>query len=250
MTDLEFITAPALGTPHAFTTRASGVSLAPFDGLNLGLSTGDRPEAVAQNRAVVLAAFGTEPEQVCALHQVHGTRILEARASRFEERADGMTTDRTDLTLVIGAADCHPLLFHDPVRGVVGAAHAGWRGTVQSIASTMVEMMHKRYGSDPEDLWVASGPGIQGDCYQVGTEVIEAFEAEGFDPAVAWPDEEGRYRLDLFAANRGRLIRAGVQPDRIETTGHCTHCDPVRFYSHRREGGKTGRHWALIRLPR
>ncbi|UCH26565.1 MAG: peptidoglycan editing factor PgeF [Trueperaceae bacterium] len=241
------MTADHLGVVHGFTTRAGGESRAPFSGLNLGLSTGDDPEVVKINRERLLASLGISFHQVCALHQVHGADVIEGRPSWFELEADGVVTDDPALLLVITTADCFPLLYHDPIKGVVGAVHAGWRGTVQCIAAEAVHTMQRLYGSEPEDIRVAIGPGIGGDCYQVGAEVEAAFKSAGF-PSVSRPDREGRFLLDLEVANRYVLSRAGVLENHIQTVGGCTHCDEQQFYSHRRDAGRTGRHWAVVSL--
>ncbi len=253
---LEPLTAPGLGVPHGFTTRAGGVSEGVYASLNLGLSTGDDAGRVAENRARVLRHFGATRAQVCALHQVHGARVVVAAPSWFDLEADAAVTDDPNLLLVISVADCAPLLFHDPVRGVVGAAHAGWRGTAQGVARNVVAALTEHYGSDPADLRVAFGPSIAGPCYQVGPEVAATFDEQGFPETVftpdvppdAAPDAAGRYRLDIRAANRFALTQAGVPDANIYDLDACTHCDGARFYSHRRDGLQRGSHWALIKL--
>ena len=246
--NLDLLTAPNLDVPHGFTTRTGGVSVSPYGSLNLGLSSGDASESVAENRRRVMKALGVTREAVCAFHQVHSARVIEGYPTWFEEEADASVTDDPDLLLVISVADCSPLLFHDPVQEVVGAAHCGWRGTVKGIARAVVEKMGALYSSDPNDIRVAVGPGISASCYQVGEEVVRAFADAGFPESVSYPDDEGRFRLDIAAANRWMLARAGVPPENIWTSDWCTYSDPTRFYSHRRDAGKTGRHWATIRL--
>lgn len=242
------ITLEGFGAPHAFSTRAGGVSGGPFASLNLGLSSGDDPERVEVNRERMLARFGARRERSVAFHQVHGDRVLCSPPSWFETEADGAVT-AGDSTLLISVADCFPLLFFDPDSGAVGAAHCGWRGTVAGLAGRMVRTMAERFGSDPDRLQIAIGPGIRGACYQVGPEVVAAFREAGFPASVSTPDREGRHRLDLVAANLHALGEAGVAPERIHDSGLCTHCDPERFFSYRRDRGVTGRHWALVRRP-
>ena len=244
---LELLRAPNLSVPHGFTTKAGGVSEGHFASLNLGLSTGDDAVHVAHNRERVLRHFGVTHEKVCVLQQVHGARVVVAEPGWFDIEADASVTDDPGLLLVIGVADCAPLLFHDPVKGAVGAAHAGWRGMVQGVAHDVVLALFEHYGSDPANLQVAFGPSIAGPCYQVGREVKEMFEEHGFPESVAPPDDAGRYRLDIRAANRFVLERAGVLEANIFDLDTCTHCDDERFYSHRRDGLKRGSHWAAIR---
>lgn len=247
---LSVLVAPDLPWPHGFTLRGGGVSTGAYASLNLGLSSGDARQAVEANRDRLLTALGFAREDVCAFEQVHGDRVLEGDAGWFTQRADAATTDVAGRLLVVSVADCYPLLFHDPTRGAVAAAHCGWRGTVAGLAGRVVESMTARYGSDPGDVRVAIGPGIGGACYQVGPEVVDAYRHAGFPSGVATPDDEGRHRLDLVAANRWTLVRAGIRAEHIWGAGVCTHCEPTRYFSHRRDAGVTGRHWAFIGLPR
>lgn len=248
---LEFLTAPELDTLHAFTTRSGGSSQGVYASLNLGLSSGDAPKKVAENRQRVLHALELDPQRVCAFHQVHGERVLTARPGWFDEEADAALTDEPGLLLVISTADCLPLLYYDPKRKAVGAAHCGWRGSALRLAGKVVHAMRERYGSDPENVRVAIGPGIRPPNYQVGREVVRAFAEAGFPDACYWPDsqDDGRFQLDLVLANRVVLEASGVKPEHIWDSGLCTYADPRRFYSHRRDRGATGRHWAVIQCP-
>jgi YfiH family protein len=196
----------------------------------------------------MLAAFGADRASVAAFHQVHGDRVIDGDPGWFTAEADAAVT-AGDTTLVISVADCFPLLFYDPDHGAVGAAHCGWRGTVRGLAAKVVRTMQTRFGSEPGRLEVAIGPGIRGHCYQVGPEVVASFAAAGFPDGTAVPDDEGRFRLDLVAANLHALASVGVGSDQVLDTGICTHCQPRRFFSHRRDHGITGRHWALVRRP-
>ncbi|MCX8088234.1 MAG: peptidoglycan editing factor PgeF [Meiothermus ruber] len=240
-----FLTSPLLEVPHGFTTRQGGVSPAPYDSLNLGLSTADSPEHVIENRKRVLAAFGDPP--TIALNQVHGNQVHVVETAGTWE-GDGVLTARPGLLLRVTVADCYPILLHDPVKHVVGALHAGWRGVVSGILPRALELMRSRYGSSPDTIRVAVGPGISGPNFQVGSEVLEQFERVGL--AFAWPDPQhpGRYRLDLEQAIRNQALRGGVAPQNYWALGRCTYADP-QFFSHRRDRGQTGRMWALIMLP-
>ncbi len=232
---------------HGFTTRAGGVSEGAFGALNLGLSSGDKGTHVEENRDALLSELGFARTAVCAFHQVHGDRVLQGAPSWFSEKADGAVSDDPATLLVVSVADCLPVLLHDPVTGAVGAAHCGWRGTVAGLAASVVQRMERDFGSRPPDLRILFGPGVAGACYQVGPEVVERFRAAGFPDKVAWPDAEaGKYRLDIKAANRWNLEQAGVPAGNIVDSGLCTHCQPERFYSYRRDEGVTGRHWAFI----
>jgi YfiH family protein len=243
------LTADNLTVPHGFSTRLGGVSSGVYASLNLGLSTGDARAAVAENRRRFLAHFGLGPHQVCALQQVHGAAVHLAEPGWYLVKADAAITATPGLALVISTADCLPILIHDPVRRAIGAAHAGWRGTAQGIAAALVQALTAHFGSDPADLQVAIGPGIQHPCYQVGSEVKDAFAAAGVSAQVITPDDAGHFRLDLVRANREQLSRVGVSEAQVRSLDVCTHCDAERFYSHRRDGRARGSHWALVVLP-
>lgn len=246
---MELIRAPNLAAPHGFTTRSGGVSGGPYASLNLGLSSGDDEASVAENRRRVLRAFGTDETNVCAFSQVHGNRVLTGEPSWFVEEADAAVSSTPGLLLVVSTADCLPILLHDPPTGAVGAAHCGWRGTVQGAAAATLARMTELYGTNPADVRVAFGPAISAANYQVGPEVVAAFREAGFPEGIATPDGTGRFLLDVPGANRWQLLRCGVQPENLWESGLCTYGDPERFFSHRKGAGRTGRHWAVIRTP-
>ena len=235
-----------LGAEHGFTTRSGGVSSGPYASLNLGLSSGDARSAVERNRDILLGHLGTTRAGVCAFNQVHGKRVLVGRPTWFEEDADAAVSDDPELLLIVSAADCFPVLFHDPVHGAVGAAHCGWRGTASRLVADVVATMGREYGTDPADLLVAVGPGIRGGCYQVSVDVVDRFEAAGFPESVSTPDGEG-FLLDLESAVLMTLTDAGVPEESVEFLRRCTHCEPEAFYSHRRDAGHTGRLWGFVR---
>lgn len=236
----------SLGAEHGFTTRRGGVSAGPYGSLNLGLSSGDDRTVVERNRDILLTHLGTTRDRVCAFNQVHGARVLVGRPTWFEEDADAAVSDDPDLLVVVSAADCFPVLFHDPMTGAVGAAHCGWRGTAARLAEEVVATMTREYGSRPADLRVAVGPGIRGGCYQVSADVAARFTEAGF-PESLYPPDGDRFLLDIEAAIGLSLKAAGVRDEQVEYLGRCTHCEPDEFYSHRRDAGLTGRSWAFVR---
>lgn len=233
---------------HGFTGRSGGVSSGPFQSLNLGMSTADDPAAVTANRERVFARLGRTAGSLALLSQVHGDTVLRARAGEPLQEADAQHSDDPELLLAIGWADCLPLLYFDPDSGAVGAAHCGWRGSLAGLAGKVVRELQRVYGTEPARLLVAVGPGICQDCYQVGPELAAQFSAAGFGAAVVRPDHErpGHARLDLRTVNVQHLQSAGVLAGNIDDTALCTSCRPESFYSHRRDRGTTGRHWALI----
>lgn len=237
-------TSPLIAVPHGFTTREGGVSGPPYDSFNLGLSTKDDRVLVEENRRILLRRFGTPP--MAGLDQVHGNQIhFVSKAGNWE--GDGLLTDCKGLLLRVAIADCFPILLHDPVRGIVGALHAGWRGVVSGILPKALDLMQTQYGCKTTDVRLAIGPGISGAKFQVGTEVVEQFKHAGF--AHYQPDStaEGRFLLDLEAIIHQQATQAGVPEAQMWSLGLCTVSDG-RFFSHRRDKGVTGRMWAVIML--
>jgi len=237
-----------LSVPHGMTLRAGGVSREPFDSLNLGASVGDDAAAVATNRARVAATFGVELAQVMRLDQVHGSTVRVAGLDPIGAEGDAIISDDPDWLLAVSAADCLPVLLHDPRSGAVAAVHAGWRGAVAGVVIATIAAMERHYQTRPHDLLAWFGAGIRGPSYQVGAEVADAFAAAGAPAGavVTDPSAAGRFRADVAALVRAQLERAGVQPYAIHDAAIDTFSDE-RCYSHRRDAGRTGRHWALVR---
>jgi YfiH family protein len=246
--EIQPILSPIISTTHAFFTRKGGVSPAPFSSLNFGGSD-DLPENIAENRKRALLAAGMDPGNVARLNQVHGNVVCIAKPSFAEKTSGGMpgnqtgdalVSDEKGLTLAIGAADCYPLLFHDPKNGIIGAAHAGWKGTLARIAKNTIEAMEK-LGAERKEIRVAIGPGISGKNYEVSEAVIEQFNAAGF-PSPCWEERN----LDLLEANKFVLRESGIREENTWALGRCTTEDD--FFSYRRDKGVTGRMWATIML--
>ncbi len=232
-----FLTSEIIATPHAFFTRKGGVSPAPFSSLNFGGSD-DNPENIAENRRRALTAVGMNPENVSRLNQVHGNVVCIAKPGN--QTGDALVTKEPGLTLAICAADCYPLLFHDSKNKIIGAAHAGWKGTLARIAKNTIEEM-QNLGAERNEIRIAIGPGISGKNYEVSEEVIAKFMKAGFPENI----HEGRY-LDLLAANKFVLKETGIPIENIWALGRCT--TENDFFSYRRDKGVTGRMWATIML--
>jgi polyphenol oxidase len=232
---------------HGFSTRAGGVSREAFASLNLGQGVGDDPEAVSENLRRLSRRAGGTPFTVT---QVHGTQVIEVDgnsdpAAVAPTEADALVTATPGLLIAVRTADCVPLLLAAPSEGVVCAVHAGWRGTVARIAGIAVAHLESRFGVRPSTLVGAVGPAIRRCCFEVGEEVAEAFSGD-LGPAVH--RGPGRPHIDLVAANRLVLEAAGVPRSAVEDLNACTACDPARFFSHRRDRGRTGRHLSYIGL--
>ena len=220
-----------------FTTRRGGVSRAPFDTLNLGRSTEDDAAAVRENRERLLRLATLDPDRLATAGQVHGARVVEVVAPGHHADCDALVTRRPDVVLAVTTADCMSLLYHAP--GVVAAAHSGWRGTAEAMPVAALEAVCRLAGCAPDAVSVAIGPAIRGCCYEVGDDVAARF------PTAAVRATGGKPRLDLPTAARMALGAAGVRPDRLDDTGACTCCEPEWYFSHRRDRGRTGRHWGV-----
>ncbi len=246
----QFTTLPA-SLKQAIFTRQGGVSPAPWDTLNVGGTVGDDAARVRENRSRSFAALGLTLDSLFDVWQVHSADAAFAQAPRGPgedyQKADIILTDRPEVTLYMRFADCVPIMLHDPRRGVVGLAHAGWLGTVRGAASAAICAMTERYGSKPADILAGIGPSIGPDHYEVGPEVVaQVQQAFGQAASALVEARNGRTYLDLWAANRVQLEGAGVH--QIEVSGICTACHLDDWYSHRAEKGRTGRFGALLAL--
>lgn len=219
----------------AFSTRLGGVSEAPFDSLNLGRLTEDDPGRVGENRRRFLAAAGSAETPLAFNRQVHGAEVREADPAANGAPADGLLTSRAGLPLLVFTADCFPVALVRANGSTPAAAllHAGWRGVLAGIAEAGVAAVGA-------GCHAVVGPGIGPCCYEVGEEVAAPFRAR-FGPRVL-----RRGRLDLPEAIGMALREAGAA--HVARTELCTACNPQLFFSHRRDGGRTGRQGALARV--
>jgi len=236
---------------HAIFSRVGGSSVGPYASLNLGGTNGDNPLAVVANHERLFKVFGRPFSSRFDVWQVHGKTILFGDEPRPPEKkhspADGIFTDKPDVTLIMRFADCVPIVFHDPVQKVVGIVHAGWQGTLLRIGAEAVSAINQRYGSQPQDLRVGIGPSICGKCYQVGEDVRQQFlKAWGPDAEQFLNHQEDGLYLDLWAANEWVLRQAGIE--QIENSHFCTAETLDAWYSYRKEKGVTGRFAVVIAL--
>lgn len=250
---LQIITADALdGVRHGFFTRKGGASSGVFHGLNCGLGSSDQVEAVRINRARVAAAMGVPDEALQTQHQVHSATVvtLPQAGPAQPHQADAMVTRAPGLALGVLTADCQPVLFADPDAGVIGAAHAGWRGALAGVLEATLEAM-VALGAQPSRTCAVIGPTISQAAYEVGPEFLGTFLAEDPDYARFFASGAGdRSQFDLPSFSLHRLRAAGI--GQAEWTRHCTYSDPDLFYSYRRSVHRKeadyGRLMATIRL--
>ncbi|MBS3981295.1 MAG: peptidoglycan editing factor PgeF [Rhodobacteraceae bacterium] len=230
---LELITSDALEVRHGFFTRKGGASSGVFSGLNCGTGSSDQTEIVAINRARVAEAMGVGPEALVTVHQVHSARAIPVTGPlSIRPEADALVTDRPGVLLAVLTADCQPVLFADPDARVVGAAHAGWRGSVDGVLEATIDAM-EALGARRSNITAAIGPTISQAAYEVGPEFFDRFRAEDEDSTRFFANGAGdRMLFDLPGYGLYRLRNAGVKE--ALWTGHCTYRDPARFYSFRR----------------
>jgi polyphenol oxidase len=266
---------------HGFSTRQGGLSRAycaedaPGE-MNLGFTAADEREIVASNRRLLVEAVtGDASTPLVTLRQIHSSVLVLGgpgdAARQAPWKGDGLITDEPGLVLGVQTADCIPVLVADRKRRVVAAFHAGWRGTVKRIVESGVGRMMLEFGSRPEDLTAAIGPGIGACCYAVGDEVVSSFESqfsyanELFQEVYDTDPVRTKYpmlfltqrapghssigpslHVDLIEANRRQLLAAGLKPGSIHLTGGCTSCHRELFFSHRASQGYAGRMMSVI----
>ncbi|EYD70799.1 peptidoglycan editing factor PgeF [Limimaricola hongkongensis] len=251
-TPLDIITADSLASlRHGFFGRAGGASSGVFAGLNCGPGSSDQHEAVRINRNKVAQAMEVAPEALIGVHQVHSADVVTIDAPSPERhRADALVTATPGLALTILTADCQPVLFADAEGGVIGAAHAGWKGALAGVLEATVEAMVAA-GARRERIHAVIGPSISQRRYEVGPELLDAFLTEDPEAARHFAQGEGdRLLFDLPGFGLRRLRKAGIAS--AEWTRHCTYSDPARFFSYRRSThareADYGRLIAAIRL--
>lgn len=248
---LERITHDSLAPlQHGFFTRKGGASSGVFSGLNCGQGSTDQSEVVTLNRARVAASMDVEPDALVSVHQFHSTDVVIVDEP-FDTKpmADAMVTRIPGLALGVLSADCQPVLFADKEAGVIGAAHAGWKGAVLGVLEATIDTMVSE-GAKRENITAIIGPCISQAAYEVGPEFFQDVMAEGDGYSRFFAKGRGdKLQFDLPSFGLNRLRQAGVN---AEWTGHCTYADPERFFSYRRtvhnKEADYGRLIACIRL--
>ena len=242
------------GIRHGFFTRAGGVSSGLYASLNGGVGSRDDAGKVLENRVRMAAALGVEPRRLLTAYQTHSPNVVVAEAPWTTEnrpQADAIVTRMRALAIGVTTADCGPVLFAEPRAGVIGAAHAGWRGALTGVIEATIAAM-ERLGAAQRQIRAAIGPMIRQGNYEVGPDLVERFRAD--DPASSRffgpARRDGHAMFDLAGYIAARLKRAGITE--VEDVGLCTYADPEQFFSYRRTTHRAeadyGRHVNAIAL--
>src|SRR5215470_14597179 len=242
------------GIRHAFFTRAGGVSGGLYASLNGGVGSQDDADSVVENRSRMATALGVEPRRLLTAYQTHSPNVVVAEApwpTGNRPRADAIVTRMRALAIGVTTADCGPVLFADPRAGVIGAAHAGWRGALTGVIEATIAAM-ERLGAASDQIRAAIGPMIRQSNYEVGPDLVARFAAD--DPAGSRffvpAKRDGHAMFDLAGYIAARLKRAGIAE--VEDVGLCTYADPEQFFSYRRTTHRAeadyGRHVNAIAL--
>ena len=265
---LPFIESPLLegfsGLRHGFSTRKGGVSKDYLSSLNLGFSLGDDRENVIENFHIIGQALGGQAGDFVLTQQTHSINVRRVgRDDRgkgiFRERdytdVDALMTNEEGVILTAFSADCVPILFYDKGHRAIASCHSGWRGTHGRILARVIEAMQREFSSKPEEIYIAIGPSICKNCYEVSEDVGEAFL--GAFPALremtknASPIErvsEEKFHIDLWELNRWIALENSIPAENISISGYCTMERPDLFFSHRYSQGKRGVQGAFIGL--
>jgi len=246
------------GVAHGFSTCVGGVSQGVYASMNLGLTRGDDKDCVRENYRRFVEAIGATGRRWAMCNQVHGSTVRNVTLAdtktelyhKLGYEGDGLMTAIPGVTLVVFSADCIPVLLCDPVRKVIAAVHAGWRGTASGVVTVAVEQMKEMYGCRAEDILAAIGPGIGPCCFETHEDVPNAMMAAVASPALSYIKikENGKFVVDLKGINAKRLELAGLDPANIAVSGDCTACMEDKYWSHRRQGDQRGSMAAMIEL--
>jgi len=249
---LEYLTADGISCPHCFTTKLGGVSTGVMAGMNIAIKLDETEENVTKNFGILGDALGFAISDLVLTRQIHSDIVRTVTRKdcngcfhRNYPECDALITNDPGVALTVFTADCTPLLFHDPVTGAVGAAHAGWKGTAQNIGAKTVEAMCREFGCDPANIRVAIGPNVGFCHFETDADVPEAMIAAYGEEVNEFIRPRGsKFYLDLKAINALSVKRAGVR--HIEISEDCTMCRPDRYWSHRITGERRGSQGAII----
>lgn len=235
------------------TTRRGGISTANYASMNLCHYVGDDPDNVAKNRFLFCSTHHIEPNNMLFPQQTHGDKIIHINTHFLQQTEkiqqeslygiDAIITDIPKVCIGISTADCVPVLFYDRKKQAIGAAHAGWRGTIAQIVVKTIRLMTESFHTNPDDLMVAIGPCISKENYEVGDEIYDIFNNAGFQVETLFsknPDTK-KYHLDLREANKWLLAETGISKSNIFVSDLCTFANSDTLFSARKLGINSGR---------
>ncbi|NBU35582.1 MAG: peptidoglycan editing factor PgeF [Bacteroidetes bacterium] len=223
-------------------TRLGGVSDHPFHSLNLGVFTNDSQNCVQENKEILYQDLKIEESQVASAFQCHGNDVLNVVQPGYYEGFDALMTDKKNIFLQILVADCTPILLFDPVKEVIAAIHAGWRGTVKGIIPRTLEKMSEIFNSNPADCFAYIGTCISQKFFEVDEDVVQYFEKEFY----VYDEKKAKYFIDLKLCSLKALLHSGISENHVSVSPFCTVKDNHLFFSHRHEKGTTGRFGIII----
>lgn len=251
-----YLTFPSLSEidfiKHGFSTRLGGVSEGIYESMNLGFSNGDEPDHVMENYNRISKSIGFCLDSIVTSDQVHNTEVRLVTAEdkgkgiktrRDYKGIDGLITKEAGIMLATYYADCVPLYFIDKKNHAIGLSHSGWRGTVKRMGEVTLKAMKSHFGTNPSDVIAMIGPSICGDCYEVSSDVAEAFQKEFNEEQqkdILIRKENDKYQLNLWEVNRHIFLDAGIIPENIHVSEVCTSCNSSLLFSHRASKGKRG----------
>ena len=246
---------------HCFSSRLGGVSKGHLSTMNLSYTRGDEKEGVDENYCRIAKVLGCEIEDIVCSDQTHTINVRKVTADdkgkgivkpKDYKDIDGLITNESGIALATFYADCVPLYIVDPVHHAIGLSHSGWRGTVKRMGAVTLKKMEEEYGTKPQDVYVAIGPSICQDCYEVSKDVAdefrEAFLAQRDEDKLLYQKSEEKFLLNLWYANYCVFREAGVPEKNIEVTDVCTCCNPDLLFSHRASKGVRGNLGAFLML--
>ena len=234
---------------HAFTGRTGGVSHPPLSSMNVSYNVGDESEHVTENRETLAQIFEYRHMRLITVNQTHSSAVVDAKKEDIDyakKDADAIITPLSWHPIGVMTADCVPILLFDPEKKIIGAVHAGWKGTVQNIAEKTILAMQEDYGCSPGNIVAAIGPSIHKCCYTVGKSTMEEFKE-----ALANIDKHLNKKtgaVDLAGINKVELEQAGLKKKNITMSEECTSCLHESFFSYRKHNARTGRQLSFIML--
>ena len=235
---------------HGFSLRTGGHSAQPFDTLNIARAVGDDPTHVQANLDALAAAIGYAPEALFEVSQVHGNVVRVVRADEDQvavrqEEADVLVALEPNVAIGIRVADCIAALIVDPRSGAVAGVHAGWRGVVSRAADAAIDVLVREANAQISDLVVATFPHIRSCCFEVGDDVAQTI-ASASDATNAIDRNHDKPHVNLLSVLQAQLLQRGIEREHLQDIAGCTHCEPQRFFSFRRDGKRSGRHLAIV----